>query len=335
MSLDGTGGRERHTLSNYFIRRFFRIAPLFYTVLVVNLVLRYVAPMYSSSAHLAVTDILLGALFLNGVRPLAINVVVAGGWSIAVETTFYLILPWLHKYFNTARRSLVLFAVSAPAMGFLSTHLATRAVDGAHYTYFAFLWFPVEFPVFVLGILGYCVWKDFIKNRVDGSNQQKTLSLILLLTSFMLYCACLPFSDRGLYFSSYLFLPLLLALSVYPWPLLDNVFTRLVGRVSYSLYLLQFFVLMFFDVLLRHVRNLPGDPTGRYFGHSSSLAVVYLCVLAVSLPICVLSWMFIEQPGIRLGRRIIARREGRAERASLVPSIHTIESVENSRDAQF
>jgi hypothetical protein len=48
-----------------------------------------------------------------------------------------------------------------------------------------------------------------------------------------------------------------------------------------------------------------------------------------------LTWKFIEQPGIRFGRRLIARREGRYDSAPLIPSLHGLESAQNTRDAQF
>lgn len=85
---------EQKEISNFFIRRFFRIAPLFYLAIVANLLL------YGRSLiiddKLSALDIISGFLFLHGLCPRTINSVAIGGWSIAVETSFYLLVPMLY-----------------------------------------------------------------------------------------------------------------------------------------------------------------------------------------------------------------------------------------------
>ena len=331
--------REHYPLSNYFLRRFFRIAPLFYAVIIVNLLLLRIAPEHSSLRELKHGDIIVGFLFLNGLNPLTINSVVAGGWSIAVETTFYLILPWLYHHFNTVRRSLILFVIAAPILGGFSRFLARSSPNSIYEQYFAFLWFPVEFPVFVLGILAYCLWRDHIKGRVKNSDRSKDVSLALLLGSFMLYCGSLPFTDRQLYFSSFLFLPLILSLSIHAWPILVNRITRFLGKISYSLYLVHFFSLALIAHLLRLLDNSSSHLATRYVYHRvSGLGLVLFLLIGISVPVCVLTWRFLEQPGIRLGQRLIAIREGGRQMAAsipLVPPLEALDSGENTPESQF
>jgi peptidoglycan/LPS O-acetylase OafA/YrhL len=338
LSLDGVR-REANPLFNYFIRRFFRIAPLFYFMIIATHVFEHLTPGLIWLLPLRRREVALGFLFLNGVSPRAINNVVVAGWSIAVETTFYLTLPWLHRYFNTVRRALLLFVFSAPVLWWVSRRLSLRTADPINQTYFSFLWFPVEFPVFVLGILTYCIWTRYIKGKVDASGRQKDLSLLLIVSSFMLYCACLPFTDNQLYFSSFLFLPLILGLSLYPWPLFVNGFTRFIGKISYSLYLIHALVIYYVIYMLSRIDKYPGHLVSRYiYRHALGMPIGFLIMLGISVPICMLSWKFIEQPGIGLGRRIIAHREGRHSRIAeqpLVPALHEIESPKSTRDAQF
>jgi peptidoglycan/LPS O-acetylase OafA/YrhL len=333
LSLDG-GRREQHPWTNYFIRRFFRIAPLFYLVIAADVLLRYIAPAFSALSTNGFGNVALSFLFLNGTKPNAIQDVVTGGWSIAVETTFYLILPLLYTYFGTVSRALTLFLSTAPFLGLLSWYLARRTTDIVHEQYFAFLWFPAEFPVFVLGILTYCIWKQYFKGKPFSLHTTKEVSLLLLVSSAVLYVANLPFKDSKLYFSSFLFLPLTLALSIHPWSLLVNSFTRFIGKISYSMYLIHFFILRIIAFLL--ARTLSRSHSQLIFRQHAGFVVVYLALLALSTCVCVLSWKFIEQPGIRLGRRIIAAREGRQPTdTTLVPPLHELDSVENTRDAQF
>jgi peptidoglycan/LPS O-acetylase OafA/YrhL len=304
--------RERYPIFNYFIRRFFRIAPLFYVVILVNLLARIFAPFYSSLGDLRPGEILLGFFFLNGISPRAINNVVSGGWSIAVETSFYLVLPILHRYALSVRRSLKLFTFTAPVLGTLSVLLAIRQRDPVHVEYFLFYWFPVEFPVFILGILSYCIWKKYIGGGIGDTEKQREISLLLIGSSFMLYCGCLPFTDVQVYFSSFIFLPLILGLSIRPWPAFVNHFTRFIGKISYSLYLLHFFILGWISSALRWLDERPNHLPSRYIFHRLlGVEIVFPVALIISVPICTLSWRYIEQSGIQLGRQLIAWREGR------------------------
>ena len=59
---------------------------------------------------------ILTALFLHGWHPETINSVVPGGWSIAAETSFYLLLPLLFRLVTTRTRALA-FLLFTLALG--------------------------------------------------------------------------------------------------------------------------------------------------------------------------------------------------------------------------
>ena len=211
LSLD-SGRTERFQWSNFFIRRFCRIAPLFYLAILANLLLNGRIISLDPYSELSRFDVLSGFLFLHGLSAKAINNVAIGGWSIAVEATFYLLVPFLFLRIRTLGHAISLFLATALILGTISYWFAAlpeNANNPSLDTYFHFLRFPVEFPVFALGIVAYMVWKQYVKptdlvgSGPESGRPSRELSLPLIIASVVLYCECLPFNDRGLYFSSF------------------------------------------------------------------------------------------------------------------------------------
>jgi peptidoglycan/LPS O-acetylase OafA/YrhL len=320
--------REHYPISNFFIRRFFRIAPAFYLAIFANILLYALKPNYSLLRGLGWFQITLGFLFLHGASPKAIDAVAIGGWSVAVETTFYLLLPLLHRYVRTIRSTLLLFVISAALFEPLSIWLAHRASNPFTKQYFAFLWFPVEFPVFVLGMLAYRIWKTCIPEV----EKRPDLSLLLIFASGLIFWGCLPFTNEQLYPSSLLFLTFILALSIRPWSFFVNPLTRFLGKISYSLYLFHFFVLIGLGSL---ISNMEPAASRYILDRPIGMVLAFLVLFAASVPICVFTWKSIEEPGIRLGRRWISYREERASIARrLVPSVPELQSSGVTTDAR-
>src|SRR5260370_37813411 len=85
---------------SFYIRRVFRIAPLFSAAIFLYLLLTK-GEGFKAWAPGGVSggDILLTLLFLHGSSVTAFNSVVPGGWSIAVDMPFYLLMPLLRHRF--------------------------------------------------------------------------------------------------------------------------------------------------------------------------------------------------------------------------------------------
>ena len=84
---------EKNPVKNFYIRRFFRIAPLFWLAIPVYLALNGFGASYWAPEGISIRQVSLTFLFLHGLWPDSINSVVPGGWSIAIEMTFYLVFP--------------------------------------------------------------------------------------------------------------------------------------------------------------------------------------------------------------------------------------------------
>jgi peptidoglycan/LPS O-acetylase OafA/YrhL len=192
------------------------------------------------------------------------------------------------------------------------------------------------------------VWKSTISDPGPSSRQYRRglSALLLILTAALLIGnanlhpdphSVIDWQNSHLLPSSLMFLTLILALSLYEWKIFVNPFTRYLGKISYSIYLAHPFILEGVIWLVRHNHSALHDKLlHRLRGNIFGALTFFICSTLVCIPICMLLWKFIEQPGIRLGRRIIAKREHRAvSRAALVPPLEELIRPGNTPDAQF
>ena len=88
---------ESSPIKNYFIRRFFRIAPLYYLAIIYYLWQDGTGPRYwlGNAPKITNSNIISNVFFLHGLNPYWITSLVPGGWSVTVEVMFYLCVPIL------------------------------------------------------------------------------------------------------------------------------------------------------------------------------------------------------------------------------------------------
>ncbi len=321
LSMDGRKAESRPLL-NFYVRRFFRIAPLFYLVLFLTWMTRVLLPQRMDAS--APIDYLLGLLFLFGFKMSAINTVVGGGWSVAVETTFYAVLPLLRKVVRGVRSAAWVYVVSMLIVTPLSYWLA-RPVHSDQWAYFELLWFPIELPIFLLGMLLFYV------HRLGRPTPVKVWSACALAAGVALigmnHLLAVPVALGRLPLDGVGIALLFLAIVWHPWAMLVNRATVLLGKISYSLYLLHVVVI-----------RMGGWAFQRYvLGSASSTAAALLyfgVLLIVAIPVSLLSYRFVEQPGILLGRKLIDRIEHRAA-GRTVASMPAVTSALDTADGQF
>ena len=328
LSLDART-QEHHPKVNFFIRRFFRIAPMFYLSILLNIArLRFG---FVHGRRPATFEYVLGFLFLFGFAPSMINAIVVGGWSIAVETTFYAILPLLHRLIRSWHSALIAFGGAFVVLTPLSLYLAhVGRADIEKVEYFAVVWFPMQLPVFLFGIVLYFIWKGRLQRTFAYAKLVSGILVALPVLATFLQ----PVESHG-YLPGDVFLVgmFFLGVLIYPLRLLVNPATRYLGKISYSFYLLHFFVVETVPKAWTVLTHRPGNFAGLAYGHLPSFLAMYVVALAITVPICVLSFHWIEQPGIRLGRRLIAKLEHRAvTRAQL--AMPALGSALDTPDAQ-
>jgi peptidoglycan/LPS O-acetylase OafA/YrhL len=266
------------------------------------------APWTEAPNGIHVYDIILGFLFLNGFKPSIINVIAMGGWSIAVETTFYAFAPILHKYINNIFKAFYLLVIASPLFFFTSVYLNDH-VSKEYHQYICFLSFPVEFPVFCIGLLTYFIWNKYILHHSINDNVasfKKEISLVLLLFSFAFAAANFPFSYQNLYLTSFSFLPFILAVSLYEWRLLVNSVTIFIGKISYSMYLMSGII---FSGVEYFQRNITPGFSARQSGAHYYFIIMFLVLTILDIGLSTITHYTIEKPGMNLGKKLIRHIE--------------------------
>lgn len=293
MSLQERSG-ERRGIFNYFLRRYFRVAPLFYFALIGNLIYRnlYGLPPFS------ISEILLGVALLHGLSPELINTIVIGGWSVAVEFTFYLFLPFIFKYITSLKKSIYFLFFCIFVCWWVSYKL--KDSHPLYSEYFTFMWFVIQFPVFLMGVVSVFLMKNLKKLSADY--QTKKISFIIVVLSCLIFLN-IKTKNETLYESSLCLMFFVVGISLHGWTFFVNKHMAFVGKISYSMYLLHFFVIIAFEkILVRFGFDFhPESTIYRYLWFTFVFVVVFL----VSVPLSYWSWKYIETPFISMGRRII------------------------------
>jgi peptidoglycan/LPS O-acetylase OafA/YrhL len=291
---------ELNPIRNFFLRRFFRIAPMYYLGVGYYLYENNFGPSLwlAEVDHITFGNILSNITFLHGFNPYHINSIVPGGWSIAVEMTFYLTLPILFvriKNLNQAFNFLLFTLILRLALNAFFVHYPLVSHDRLWGGYLI-KYFPSQLPVFALGImLFFMVAKQEMLSSISGKSILIFVGLILVQlvtkTNFI-------FANHIIF--SIAFLLLGIGVSKYRPRILVNKLMNYIGKISFSIYLVHFaviFALTDYNLIDFHSNAV------------ISFAIRFVVVLALSIGIASLTYSSIEEPFVHLGKRIITRME--------------------------
>lgn len=300
---------QRRTTIEFWCKRFFRIAPLYYLLLacsfwmnpLLELSRSAIGRYYPTSAtdSLRYTDSSWSNLFAHlsfifGFIPAYSFRTALPDWSIGLEMQFYLFFPLL---------MLLVLKFGYSWMAFLSLLLCIlgRLVFAGYYQSFPMTTFlPLKLNLFILGMLIAAA----LHKRLRG------ISLYVVglpLVSFII----LPFKTKlGVLADVILAILLLLVVETNDSKRLGMSLVRLVlnakptqwlGDISYSFYLVHLLVIMPICAALLHyqwVRSLV--PIARYF-------LLFAVNIIFVLPVSAACHHAIEKPGMKFGKLVLAK----------------------------
>jgi peptidoglycan/LPS O-acetylase OafA/YrhL len=280
----------------FFLRRFFRIAPLFYVAVIASWIF-----LGGIKNRLPIQGITLGNiaahfLFIFGFSKYWIDSVVGVEWSIFCEVCFYLTLPFLFKRIKNLKGAVILTLISILiAFVFKKSVSALFPGDPLMHEWSTFFVLSNYF-YFAFGIILFFL----VKANKRYSN--------LMLTIGWCVCIFLLFLMLGQpdYSAALMAVPLSLFVFLmrHYFPvasIFNNLATRFVGKISYSMYLTHYLILNLFA-------NLVINPNLTFFNQNigTRLVGIFAALIAV-VAISVISYELIEKPGMSLGKNLIKK----------------------------
>lgn len=309
-----------NTFRNFWLRRFFRIAPLYYLLLIIALCFgswfgemrEFIASAWPSTATLesryadtSFTNIISHLTFTFGFIPAYSYRTVLPDWSIGLEMQYYLLFPFM------------MLLVMRLGLGISAALLMIGCLAARWLLPDYFEAFPmpsmilIKLPLFIAGML---------VSQAVRTRKIYFLALALLapviawqmriaVNPLRLICECVLIVGLASLLWNHQKTTLLSTLVRLPKRWFTYPVSQFLGDVSYSVYLLHLMIVIPTVGLLVHYTafaSLPG-------------VVRFFAVAAVSLPITYLIALVlyhrVEKPGIAVGKRFITKDAGHPERA--------------------
>jgi peptidoglycan/LPS O-acetylase OafA/YrhL len=302
---------------HFYIRRLFRIAPLYYLVLIF---LIFFGDQYKSgyatlqaaspqnwvgattylpgNIHYSASNMLMHFSFLFGMFPQFGSSTLLPDWSIGLEMQFYALFPlclWMFRRLRPLPAGLIMWVGAVAA-----ERLARQFLGSGGFAEPSFL--PLKFEVFLAGMLVASAGSPERRHFSDGT---LTLALAVVIASrqsgYVLGVVCLMALLGRQQGTEGPLLPLRRGLAT----LLGNRLTHFLADTSYGLYLVHgLFISLVGGWMYRQAPFLSLEPRARV------LALVTVTMVG-SYSVAWLLYRFIEQPGIILGRSLTRKPQNR------------------------
>jgi peptidoglycan/LPS O-acetylase OafA/YrhL len=299
---------EALPLLSFFVRRFFRIAPLYYMAiafyyLIYVLKSHFLTKMNIAADPYTLLNVLSNVFFIHGFVPAANNIIVPGGWSIGTEMAFYMVFPLLFILFDRLHArgigSLYMLVALTVLINIIAQWLLgslfDKPINNNTFYYYHLL---NQLPVFLTGMV------VFYSHQSAGFGQSRAtiwklgagfficsaLTVLLWKSGIGFAFAVIPFTS-GLAFSFLLNLLRAMPTSI-GW-------LCKTGRVSYSMYIFHFvFAFQFVRVFMKIM------PT--FVPANLVLIINFVLISVLSYIVAVITERHIEAWGIRLGSTFIS-----------------------------
>jgi peptidoglycan/LPS O-acetylase OafA/YrhL len=299
--------QENKQLISFFIRRFFRIAPLYYFAIAwyfsiepVTNILKIINITYFRYDF---GSVLANIFFLHGFVPYANNNIVPGGWSIGAEMAFYLLFPMLFRLFSRAYEKwgiMSLYGLTAVSIFFniifqviIWKSLSIEIISDP----FIYRNLINQLPVFLIGMTIFFYHQNGLGLQIPIIIQiiafaALTFALNLLFVNKEPWTILLVTVFSGISFA--------ILLNIFKELKYSNKFLEEIGRVSYSMYIFHFGFVWYLVPGLNMI-------LGKFIEPHLLLLTSFILAVGSTFWVAKFSYKYIESPGIILGKSLIAK----------------------------
>lgn len=304
---------------NFYIRRFFRIAPIFYCGIVFYF-FWHLLKNYHATGLLALSEgdnfpaLIQNMLFVHGFSPSNFNYLVPGAWSIGAEMAFYALFPmiilivrrgigamlalFVASWFLSVAAQIIMFNVVSPRL--IDSAVIMEPLENVG---FGFIYANIfnQLPVFLAGCIAFLL----IKSRIGPVHL--LIAGLLCLTSLLLMIS--PSFQTNFTGAIY---PTLAAIGFaigIVWlankPIAMNAITSWlihIGRLSFAIYIVHFAIVSLLHLALESLQ------LQRILPPTLLLMSLFAGATFVSAQVAELIHAKIEKPGIKIGQKLIALR---------------------------
>lgn len=300
LSFSSRIGKENNPIYNFFIRRIFRIAPMYYIGI---LYFGWIVP-YRQSAGIdgqnsqSFWNVLTNIFFIHGISPYWIHNLVPGGWSISVEMTFYCLLPFLFFKIKNAQQAfnfLLITLVVRVILYLIFSHFQLIENDEL-WSVFLYFYLPNQLPIFALGIVLYYIIKDNYAFKISPNMIYLSVLVILIqLVSIKFMLLHLIFGIG--------FVILGIALSKNYLKFIVNPILIFIGKISFSMYLVHFAVLSWLSEFGMVDYIIISNPFTATINYLIRLLIVIIITALISFGF----YKLVELPMQNVGKRLITK----------------------------
>ena len=295
----------------FFIRRLFRIAPLYWIACLTYVIAAYLyQSVWIPPAPLSFVKVMANVLFLNGVYIPAIIYLPPGSWSIGDEMMFYVAIPFLFAMIRNLQAAT--FLIVAAIVGSIAVQLLAYYVITGYTSYSwelqrewaLFLWLPNQFPIFCFGIALYFFLGT---NKIKYKEWMLAIPVVgyLLLASFMPWDLSFPYfliQNEYIYAALFFVFAFCMSKTKLRFPLMP---INKLGMVSFSVYLIHFLVIDLGTWLSELA-------FGGQLNKELNFFLLFAFTVFTTYFIAKWTYEYIEKYGMALGERLIERIKNRA-----------------------
>lgn len=302
-------------VKDFYMRRILRIWPLYFIIVLAGFFilpfLHFMDVPYFKlfTNQFNITNLLLFLLMLPNLAFILFNPLphIGHTWSIGVEEQFYLIWPWVVRRSKNILLVLVLIIVGLIGLK-ISILILFKVFPGSNLIRVVKVFFAM-FKIESMAIGGIGAWMVF-----EHRYLARLLNNYILVGSFVLAGTLIYFSPTSLQdgiflIYSVLFLLIILNISLNPNSLirLENKLFRMLGRISYGIYMYHMIAIAMVLGVLRAVRF---PVRNAWF----SQLVLYTASIGLSVLMAWLSYRYLETGFLKLKSKFTRVKSGDATR---------------------